>query len=77
MFHQLLPFIFFPLSPAAHNVSRFRVGLGAEYSPLCVHGKKSMVGWLDPFGDNFVKVSNGFSEPRSSLSRASFGKNLY
>ena len=35
MFHQLLlPFVFSPLSAAAHNVSRFRVVLGAEFLPL-------------------------------------------
>ena len=35
MFHQLLlPFVFSPLSAAAHNVSRFRVELGAEFLPL-------------------------------------------
>ena len=34
MFHQLLPFTFFPATAAAHNVSRFRVVLGAEFSPL-------------------------------------------
>ena len=32
MFHQLLlPFVFSRLSAAAHNVSRFRVVLGAEF----------------------------------------------
>ena len=35
MFYQLLlPFFFPPLSAAAHNVSRFRVVLGAEFLPL-------------------------------------------
>ena len=36
MFHQLLrlPSVFSPLSAAAHNISRFRVILGAEFSPL-------------------------------------------
>ena len=35
MFHQLLlPFVFSPLSAAAHNASRFRVVLGAEFLPL-------------------------------------------
>ena len=34
MFHQLLPIGFFPATAAAHNVSRFRVVLGAEFSPL-------------------------------------------
>ena len=35
MFHPLLlPFVFSPLSAAAHNVSRFRVVLGAEFLPL-------------------------------------------
>ena len=35
MFHQLLlPFVFSPLSGAAHNVSRFRVVLGADFLPL-------------------------------------------
>ena len=35
MFHQLLlPFVSFPLCAAAHNVSRFRVVLGADFSML-------------------------------------------
>ena len=35
MFHQLLlPFVLFPLSAAADNVSRFRLVLGAEFLPL-------------------------------------------
>ena len=35
MFHQLLlPFVCSPLSAAAHNTSRFRVVLGAEFLPL-------------------------------------------
>ena len=35
MFYQLLlPFDFPPLSAAAHNVSRFRVVLGADFLPL-------------------------------------------
>ena len=35
MFHQLLlPFVFSPLSAAAHTVSRFRVVLGADFLPL-------------------------------------------
>ena len=30
-YQPLLPFVFSPLSAAAHNVSRFRVVLGAEF----------------------------------------------
>ena len=34
MNHQLLPFVFFPTTAAALNVSRFRVVLGAGFPPL-------------------------------------------